>query len=131
MPFRSLSNGLSAMNAQQRVAAGALLLEVTVAGDVTGVDALGAARVPLDELIPALHSLPPRREIVILGQAGTDGAVAARILSHAGYSCFWVRGGVAAWAAAGEPVIPAHPGSGAVDTQPVSDHNQNISGNDC
>jgi rhodanese-related sulfurtransferase len=106
----SVFRGVSAVQARSQVAAGAVLLDVSRNGQWRAAHAVGATHVPLNELADSILLLPSHRQIVTICSSGVSAATAARILADVGFTVYAVRGGLAAWEAAGGGVCRQWPG---------------------
>ena len=93
---------------------GALLLDVRSHAEYAAGHAPGALLIPLPSLGSRMAEVPGDRPICVICHSGGRSAVAAHRLAAAGFSDVAnVRGGMAAWFAAGLPVEAA-PRSGGL-----------------
>lgn len=109
---------VSAVSAIERVRGGALLLDVRRGGEWREGHATAAVHIPLDELQDRMGSLPVQRPVVVLCRNGARSHTAARMMARQGYEACSVRGGLAAWAAAGGPVTAGRP----IDSAAIAVH---------
>lgn len=96
---------LTATEAQQALAEGALLLDVRERNEWQTGHAPQAMHLALGQLEEHLAELPVDRLIVAVCRSGRRSAMAAAMLSRRGYRVANLTGGMNAWAAAGLPVI--------------------------
>lgn len=82
----------------------ALLLDVREPAEVERGVAPGAVHVPYGDLAERMAELPKDRPILTYCASGVRSSLAASLLRAAGYDAHNVRGGMAAWRAAGLPV---------------------------
>ncbi|MEJ5209301.1 rhodanese-like domain-containing protein [Denitratimonas sp. CY0512] len=104
---------VSVQQAVQRINAGALLLDVREPGEFNAGHALDAQPLPLDRIRAqrhaALDALPAHNgELLLLCHSGVRSRLAQNLLGQRqDCRCINVRGGMAAWAAAGLPMSRA------------------------
>jgi|SRR5579864_1655287 len=67
----------------------------------------GSLNLPLTQLASRLHRIPNDKTIVTVCASGHRSALAARILTRAGYQAENLKGGMHAWTRAGLPLNPA------------------------
>ncbi|HUG56062.1 MAG TPA: MBL fold metallo-hydrolase [Candidatus Limnocylindrales bacterium] len=91
--------------ASARATAGALLLDVRGASEWREGHAPGAVHLPYERLPELLAELPAEREVVTYCGSGIRSSLAASVLQASGRRAANVRGGFAAWRAAGLPVV--------------------------
>jgi rhodanese-related sulfurtransferase len=94
---------ISPLDVAGLVTAGAAFIDVrehqeTAAGQAPGVQCL-----PLQSL--TLDSVPTGRPLVLICRSGQRSDAVARALAVMGFTTYNVYGGMAAWAAAGLPVV--------------------------
>lgn len=95
---------LSAQEAQERVKAGALLLDVRTPLERKTSQIPGSKAMPLDKLAQEWASLPTDREIICQCASGNRSAQAAQFLLRQGLKASNLAGGITAWQAAGLPL---------------------------
>ncbi len=78
---------------EERVAKGALLLDVRTKREVEEGAVTGALNIPVDSLRERIHELPKDREILVYCQVGLRSYIAYRILRHYGFTAKSVSGG--------------------------------------
>jgi len=105
---------LSALDAEDAVREGALLLDVREPEEFDAGHAPGARPVPLGELSQRLDELTAAPTIVCVCRSGVRSAAAAEALASAGYDAINLVGGMLAWAAEGLPITSASGGAGEV-----------------
>ncbi len=106
---------VTALEAQARLAAGAMLIDVREPNEWAAGRAVGAELQPLSALQRELPSLPAERELLCLCLSGRRSLHAAELFLAAGYRrVASVRGGLRSWMAAGLPLV-AEPEAGAID----------------
>ena len=101
---------LSPQEAAERLAAGAVLLDVRERHEHASGVPSGAHPVPRAELAQRIADLVPHRDLPVLSicASGARSLLAAQALCGLGYTCVAsVRGGLAHWRAAGLPVSGA------------------------
>lgn len=94
---------LSPLEAQERVKAGAVLLDVRSAAERRAGFIAGSLHIPLEELAGRLGTLPVGKTIICQCASGARSAQAARLLSDRGLDARNLRGGITGWRAAGLP----------------------------
>ena len=92
-------------DAAQRIADGALLLDVREDDEWQAGHAPDAQHLPLGRLDAEHGSLPKDRPIVAICRVGGRSEKAAVALKGAGFDVVNLAGGMRAWAAAGQPVV--------------------------
>jgi rhodanese-related sulfurtransferase len=100
----SMANDVSALDAAQLVADGAVLLDVREHDEWLVIRAPGALHIPMWQLSTSTDRLPERAAIACICHVGGRSAVVAEALVAAGYDAVNVAGGMQAWEAAGLPV---------------------------
>lgn len=84
-------------NARERVAQGALLLDVRTPAEFGDRHIPGAVNIPLQELAARLSELGPKqRSIVVYCRSGARSAVASQLMRGAGYDVLDI-GGMGSW----------------------------------
>jgi rhodanese-related sulfurtransferase len=81
-------------DARQRVANGAVWLDVRFPAEYQQDRLPGAINIPLSEIRNAIGPLDPSREYVVYCQSGRRSSAAAFILSQHGYHAWWLEGGL-------------------------------------
>ncbi len=82
----------------------------------------GAVHIPLDDIFDRLGELDPARRVIAMCRSGGRSAEAAKDLAGEGFDVGDLRGGVAAWAAKGLPLVSGAGTPGAVvEPQPPPD----------
>lgn len=89
-----LLHTLSSVEARQRVAAGALWLDVRFAAEYKYDGIAGARNLPLDEIRLAYTVLDPQREYIAYCQSGRRSSAAAFLLSQRGFRASLLEGGL-------------------------------------
>ena len=95
--------------ALQLLSSGAVLVDVREAREYVAGHAPGAVNVPLSRLRRASAEIPDGRDVVVMCRSGHRSAIAARALATDGRTATNLAGGIIAWSAAGEPVLPGAP----------------------
>jgi rhodanese-related sulfurtransferase len=101
---------VSVQQAVQRLNAGALLLDVRELGEFNAGHAPDAQPLPLGRIRAQLHAALPAHngELLLICHSGMRSRLAQNLLGQRpGCRCINVRGGMAAWAAAGLPMSRA------------------------
>ncbi len=102
---RKALDELDPVEAKQRQAAGALLVDVREPEEWAAGHAPGARHVPLGRLAQHLPKLPRDCEVLFICRSGNRSGVATDMARRAGLArAMNVRGGMIAWARAGLPV---------------------------
>jgi hydroxyacylglutathione hydrolase len=100
--------------AADRIAAGAVLLDVRSRAEWQAGHAPGAKHIPLGYLPERVAEIPPGVPVVVHCQGGSRSAIAASLLHRAGVSeVLELPEGFAGWEAAGLPVERGAPGGAA------------------
>ena len=87
-----------------------LVLDVRGAGEWSDFHVEGSLNVPLQELERRIGEIPRGKRIALHCQSGYRSSIASGILERHGFSGFTdLAGGIAAWRAAGLPVVAATP----------------------
>jgi len=89
---------------KQRMAEGAVLIDVREPDEWRGGHAPGARHVPLGQLARHLPTLPREKDILFICRSGNRSGRATEMARAAGLSATNVSGGMLAWAYAGLPV---------------------------
>jgi rhodanese-related sulfurtransferase len=95
---------ISVAQAKELVSSGATLIDVRSAQEWRTGRAPQAKHVPLDRLQTSTAGIQKTRPVIAVCASGARSASAARLLASNGYDAYSVRGGMAAWRQAGEPV---------------------------
>ena len=99
------SPALTPDQAAEALARGELqLVDVREARELADARVIGAAHIPLGQLVVRLGELDRRRPVAFLCRSGSRSAAATRIATKAGLNASNVRGGVMAWKRAGLPL---------------------------
>jgi len=105
---------LDALDADDAVRAGALLLDVREPDEFAAGHAPGATSVPLGELAQRLGELDLARTVVCVCRSGARSAAAADALCGAGVDAVNLVGGMLAWGKEGLPITSGTGGAGIV-----------------
>jgi rhodanese-related sulfurtransferase len=111
---RAVHRELDALNADDAVASGALLLDVREPDEFAAGHAPAAICVPLGELGARLDELSGAATVVCVCRSGARSAAAAEALTAAGYDAINLVGGMLAWAREGLPIVSSLGRSGEV-----------------
>jgi rhodanese-related sulfurtransferase len=95
---------VSAAEARELVAAGAMLLDVREDDEWAAGHAPEATHVPMSQLNARVDEVPNDRLVVCVCHVGARSAAVADALNRAGWQAVNLAGGMNAWAAAGLPV---------------------------
>ncbi|MEW1810299.1 rhodanese-like domain-containing protein [Pseudarthrobacter phenanthrenivorans] len=95
---------ISVAQAKELLSSGATLIDVRSAQEWRTGRAPQAKHVPLDRLQASTAGIQKTRPVIAVCASGVRSASAARLLAGKGYDAYSVRGGMAAWRQAGEPV---------------------------
>ncbi|KIC66724.1 rhodanese-like domain-containing protein [Pseudarthrobacter phenanthrenivorans] len=95
---------ISVAQAKELLSSGAMLIDVRSAQEWRTGRAPQAKHVPLDRLQASTAGIQKTRPVIAVCASGVRSASAARLLAGKGYDAYSVRGGMAAWRQAGEPV---------------------------
>ena len=85
---------VSRTEAEQRVAAGALWLDVRYPSEYQNGRLPGAVNVPLNEIRNVIDVLDRERDYIVYCQSGRRSSAAAFLLSQRGYRADWLEGGL-------------------------------------
>jgi len=99
--LKSKVESVSAKEAQERLQAGSMLLDVRESIEYQTIHAPGAKLISLGVLEKRLKELPKDREILVICNSGNRSAQAAGVLLKAGFKVTNIRGGMMAWQKAG------------------------------
>ena len=91
--------------ARQRVAAGAVLLDVRQADEWDAGHADAARWIPMGEVVARRAELPEGQPIVVICRSGARSGRVTQALVQAGHDAVNLAGGMQAWADAGLPVV--------------------------
>lgn len=100
--------------ADEMVAAGALLIDVREPYEWQAGHAPKARHIPLSQLGNRMRELPSGRPVVTVCRSGNRSAHAARMLAEGGHEVANLAGGMRAWAAAGLPIVAKGGRAGAI-----------------
>ena len=92
--------------ASQRLAAGAIALDVRENEEWAAGRIEGALHIPMGELNDRQADIPSDRPIIAVCRSGSRSLAVAQALLHAGYEVENLSGGMEAWQAAGLPLDP-------------------------
>lgn len=95
---------VSVAQARELLGSGATLIDVRSAQEWRTGRAPQARHVPLDRLQGSTAGIQKSRPVITVCASGVRSASAVRLLAAKGYDAYSVRGGMAAWRQAGEPV---------------------------
>lgn len=95
---------LTPEQAQAKVKAGALILDVRTPLERQEAKIPGSQALPLDRLAAEWEKLPKDREIICQCRSGSRSATAARFLAAKGFKVYNLQGGILAWRAAKLPL---------------------------
>ena len=95
---------ISVAQVKELLGSGATLIDVRSAQEWRTGRAPQAKHVPLDRLQGTTAGIQKTRPVIAVCASGVSSASAARLLTAKGYDAYSVRGGMAAWRQAGEPV---------------------------
>ena len=95
---------ISVAQAKDLLGSGATLIDVRSAQEWRTGRGPQAKHVPLDRLQSSTAGIQKTRPVITVCASGVRSASAARLLAAMGYDAYSVRGGMAAWRQAGEPV---------------------------
>lgn len=109
-PYRSIT----AAEAQQALAQGAVLLDVREPDEWRAGHAHGARHIPLGQLPQRARELPLGRPVITVCRSGARSARAAEQLAGQGVAVSNLTGGMRAWQQAGLPVAGTGGRPGAV-----------------
>lgn len=101
-------------DAQDLVRGGALLVDVREQGEWDAGHVPKAKHLPLRGLHSSIHRLPQDRTIVVVCRSGNRSTRATRVLTKAGFDAVNLSGGMAAWKAAGLPLVSSRGKKGIV-----------------
>ena len=93
------------LGARERLASGAVALDVREDGEWAAGRIAGALHIPMGELAARQAELPAR-PIVAVCRSGSRSAAVVEALVRAGYEAENLAGGMKAWKAAGLPLEP-------------------------
>lgn len=95
---------ITVAEAKGLMASGATLIDVRSTREWRGGRAPQARHVPLDRLQISTAGIQKSRPVIAVCASGVRSASAARFLAGRGYDAYSLRGGMAAWRHAGEPI---------------------------
>lgn len=99
--FKKNFDSVSPQEAQQRIDAEAMLLDVRESVEYQTFHAPAAKLISLGALDRKLKELPKEREILVICNSGNRSAQAANLLALQGFTVTNITGGMVAWQAAG------------------------------
>jgi rhodanese-related sulfurtransferase len=97
---------VGARAAAEKLAAGAVALDVREADEWQAGRIAGALHIPLGELNARQDEIPRDRPIVAVCRSGSRSSAITEALIRAGYEAENLAGGMQAWQAAGLPLDP-------------------------
>ncbi len=95
---------ISAFEAQEKLRAGAVMIDVRTPLERKMNKIPGSQGIPLAELPKRWESLPKDRPIICQCESGSRSQQAAEFLQSKGLQVYNLAGGISAWQAAGLPV---------------------------
>jgi rhodanese-related sulfurtransferase len=95
---------ISPLEAQNRLEAGAVLVDVREQDEWNVVHAPNATLIPLSEFQVRYSEMPKDKEIILICAGGVRSAQAAQFAAQNGYTTTNLEGGINAWMAHGLPV---------------------------
>jgi rhodanese-related sulfurtransferase len=98
---------IDATEAAERIAGGALLIDVRQAYEWDAGHVGGAEHVPLEELPAAAAGIDRDRPIVFVCRTGSRSALATEVFRASGYDAYNLAGGLLAWIDSGREIEPA------------------------
>lgn len=104
MAEENLPQEIDVHEAQARIAAGALHVDVRELDEFEALSIPGSTLVPLSEFMSRYQELPQDRDIVVSCRSGRRSAQAADFLNANGYRAINVAGGILAWEEAQLPL---------------------------
>ena len=99
--FKKKFESVNPAEAQARIEAGAMLLDVRESVEYQAAHAPAAKLISLGVLPRRLKELPKEREILVICASGSRSAQAAELLAKEGFQVTNVSGGMSAWQRAG------------------------------
>jgi rhodanese-related sulfurtransferase len=99
-PYKSIT----VAEAKELMASGATLIDVRSTQEWRTGRAPQAKHVPLDRLQSSTAGIQKTRPVIAICHSGVRSGSAARLLTGKGYEAYSLRGGMAAWRRAGEPI---------------------------
>jgi rhodanese-related sulfurtransferase len=99
--FKKSFESVSPQEAQQRIEAGAFLLDVRESIEYQTFHAPAAKLISLGALGRRLKEIPKEREILVICNSGNRSTQAASLLALEGFKVTNIKGGMVAWQAAG------------------------------
>ncbi|GIW25270.1 rhodanese-like domain-containing protein [Meiothermus sp.] len=95
---------ITAKEAQEKLKAGAVMIDVRTPLERKLSKIPGSQGMPLAELAKRWESLPKDKPIICLCESGNRSQQAAEFLAQKGFEVYNLAGGISAWQAAGLPV---------------------------
>ena len=95
---------ITVAEAKELLASGAALIDVRTVQEWRSGRAPQAKHVPLERLQTSTTGIQKTRPVIAMCASGVRSASAAKLLAAQGYEAYSLRGGMAAWRQAGEPV---------------------------
>jgi rhodanese-related sulfurtransferase len=107
MSFTGRIAEIDTATAVERLAAGAVALDVREDEEWAAGRIEGALHIPMGELAQRQAEIPSDRSVVAVCRSGSRSAAVTQALLHAGYEVENLAGGMEAWHGAGLPLDPA------------------------
>lgn len=98
---------LTPEQAAEKIAAGAVLIDVRQDYEWEAGRISDAVHVPLEQLPAKAPELDRERPIVFQCRSGSRSALATELFRQAGFDAYNLAGGLKAWVDAGKPIEPA------------------------
>jgi rhodanese-related sulfurtransferase len=96
---------ISVHEAAERIAAGAVLVDVRQPEEWNAGHIAGATLIPLGELAGRAGEIPSDGPVVVVCRSGNRSGMATEALRAAGYDAYNLEGGMIAWTATGLPTV--------------------------
>jgi rhodanese-related sulfurtransferase len=96
---------ISVHEAAERIAAGAVLVDVRQPEEWNAAHIAGATLIPLGELAARAGEIPSDGPVVVVCRSGNRSSMATEALRAAGYDAYNLEGGMIAWTATGLPTV--------------------------
>lgn len=103
--FGTRTVGVDAVEARELQRSGAVVIDVREQGEWDAGHIAQAKHHPLGGLSSSMGRLPEGRTLVVVCRSGNRSARATKVLSNAGFDAVNLDGGMAAWNAAGLPIV--------------------------
>jgi len=112
--FGTPNTAVGPADAQELLRTGAMLVDVREKSEWDAGHAPRAKHHPLGQLPGSMARLPEERTIVVVCRSGNRSARATKLLTKAGLDAVNLTGGMAAWKAAGLPVVNSRGKKGSI-----------------